>query len=192
MTSDNIEPAYTHPATAAFLRSRGISHSTADRFGLGRVARGRYAGRLTFPYRDGQYRVRAIRYRSVDGREPKVINEAGKGLHIFAVRAADEAVGVICEGEIDAMTAWQCGVKAVGIPGANTWKEEWAYLFRNCEVVKVAMDNDEAGRKGAHYIGRTIKRIGVDVDLAQLAEGQDINDLYLKEGREAVREALGV
>lgn len=191
LDESNIEA--WHPEAAAFYRLRGLTHSTVHRFGLGRVVRGRYAGRLAIPYQDGQYRVRAVRYRAIrPDATPKVLNEAGKGLHLFAIRATDEAVGVICEGEIDAMTAWQCGVKAVGVPGANVWKAEWAYLFRNCDEVIIAFDNDEAGDKGAHTIWRSLNRIGVDVRKALLPPMRDLNDVLVSEGAQAVREVLGV
>jgi DNA primase len=185
---ENVEPF--HPAATAFYRERGLSHSTVHRFGIGRVRSGRYAGRLAFPYEDGCYRVRTVRYRALGSAEPKFLNPAGQKLHLFAVRAADEAVGYICEGEVDTLTAWQCGVKAVGVPGANVWQSEWAYLWRNCERVVIAFDSDEAGQRGTHRIARSLKHIGVDVEYADLPEGMDVNDILVKDGPEAVREVL--
>jgi DNA primase len=185
---DNIEPF--HPAATAFYRERGLSHSTVHRFGLGRVRSGRYAGRLEIPYEDGCYRVRSRRYRALGETSPKFLNPANQKLHLFAVRAADEAIGYICEGEIDAMTAWQCGVKASGLPGANVWQDEWSYLWRNAERVVLALDSDEAGRRGAHRIARSLKRIGIEVEYADLPEGKDVNDILIEHGAAAVREVL--
>ena len=188
--NDNIEA--WHPQAAIFYRARGLRHSTVHRFRLGRVKAGRYAGKLAIPYETGMYSVRGYRYRSLDGREPKYISPAGFKAHIFAPRATNEAVAVLCEGEMDAMSCWNIGVKACAVPGANVWKDEWALMFRNCDEVILAFDADEAGATGRRKVRRSLERYGIDVRYAEVPEGNDINDLMLSGGAKRVREALGL
>ena len=180
---------------AEFLRGRGLAHSTVARFGLG------YTGGLgdahthhclVLPYEDGLGRVRQLRYRPLyDTGGAKYLSDDGAPQHLFAVRAAEQAIGVICEGEIDAMSAWQAGVKAVAVPGAHAWKDEWKWLFRNCRYVVLAMDPDEAGLKAARAMHQSLSSV-VDVQIAPLPEGHDVNDLLVRRGEQAVRDVLGV
>ena len=55
-------PLLSDPDGIAFLQSRGLWHSTADRFGLGVTAKA-YPKRLAIPYTDGLYRTRYVRTR---------------------------------------------------------------------------------------------------------------------------------
>lgn len=99
-----------------------------------------------------------------------------------AIDAADRVL--ICEGEIDALTAIQAGQTAVGVPGWAAFKDEWARDFRGKDVVLV-MDADEAGRRGSLDIARRFQRAGLPAPRQMiLAEGTDLNDFYLaKKGK---------
>ena len=37
---------------------------------------------------------------------------------------------VLVEGESDAQTLWLHGIPALGLPGANSWKEEWRNILK--------------------------------------------------------------
>ena len=52
---------------------------------------------------------------------------------------------VICEGESDAQTLWYHGIPALGIPGANTWKAEWAAFLDGIPTIYVALEPDAGG-----------------------------------------------
>jgi len=94
-----------------------------------------------------------------------------------AIAAADRVL--ICEGEVDALTAIQAGQTAVGVPGWAAFKDEWVRDFRGKDVVLV-MDADDAGRKGALDIGRRFQRAGLLAPRQLiLDEGTDLNDFYL-------------
>ena len=180
---------------AKYARERGLRHSTIDRFSLGYVGSGHYRGRMAIPYQDGMYRVRGIRYRALPGcrlNEVKYLAPYNQKAHIFAPRAADQAVAVICEGEMDAMSCWNVGIKACGIPGATMWQDHWALLFRNCDEVVLAFDADEAGAAGQRKVRRSLRQYGIDVRYPEVPEGNDINDLMLSGGAKAVKGALGL
>ena len=94
-----------------------------------------------------------------------------------AIADADQVL--ICEGEIDALTAIQAGQAAVGVPGWAAFKDEWTRDFRGKDVILV-MDADDAGRKGTLDIVRRFQRAGLPAPRQmKLAEGMDLNDFYL-------------
>lgn len=183
-----------------FLETRGLSHSTVARFRLGYVGvpavgeRARIGGHpvqgtLTLPYEDGIGRVRQIRYRPLYPCPDKYITVAGEKAHLFAVRAADNTVCHVAEGEIDAMSLWQVGLRAVGVPGANNWKPEWRWLFRNCSKVVLCLDPDDSGIRAAQMIYQGLSLV-TDVEVARLPRGQDVNDVLVRYGPQALREAV--
>jgi DNA primase len=183
---------------AAWFRSRGLLHSTVERFGLGytgtdRVSRSLDLRRcLVLPYEDGLGRVRQLRYRPLySGAGAKYLSVGSDPSNLFAVRAADNPVVHLVEGEPDTMIAWQCGFKAVGVPGANNFKDEWRFLFRapHVERVVLAFDPDNAGREAARHLYGLLRQV-TDVDVVKLPEGKDLNDCYLEYGEAMVKEAL--
>ena len=183
--------AFWGSPAAEFARLRGWTHSTIERFALGYVELEHWGPCLAFPYQSGLFQWRGFRYRRLADRKPKVIAPGFK-IHLFAIRAADEAFPVICEGESDCLVSWQCGMKAVGVPGALNWKPEWAWLFRDAREVVLAFDADDAGHRGSHKISRSLTKAGVNWRTADIPEGRDLNDLYLEAGASRVREVLGL
>lgn len=68
-------------------------------------------------------------------------------MSLFNIREAGAKTVFICEGETDTMRLWQEmtgaeDVGVVGIPGAQSWKSEWAELLRGADTVYVILDND--------------------------------------------------
>jgi len=86
------------------------------------------------------------------------MSTTGCKLHLGNQEALSNDTIYICEGEWDGYCmdwllarssklkdAKSCGV--VSLPGADSFKEEWADMFRRKQVI-LLFDNDEAGRKG--------------------------------------------
>jgi 5S rRNA maturation endonuclease (ribonuclease M5) len=183
-----------------FFAKRALDHSTVARFGLG------YTGRLglgrtldlrrclVLPYEDGLGRTRQLRYRPLYPTSgAKYLSEGSAPINLFAVRAIDNPVVHIVEGEIDTMSAWQAGFRATGLPGANNFKDEWKWLFRapHVERVVLALDPDKAGREAAKYIYGLLASV-IDVAIARFPKGMDVNDLLVAGGEDAVKEVLDV
>jgi hypothetical protein len=53
---------------------------------------------------------------------------------------------VLVEGESDTHTLWYQGIPALGIPGADTWKKEWATYLDGIERIYVVIEPDQGGR----------------------------------------------
>ncbi len=88
-----------------------------------------------------------------------------------------ENKGIITEGQLDVITAWQHGIKIITSSfGAHCGENQFILLNRYCDNIILMYDNDEAGQKGtnkAKDIARTNKfnlkikcpfKDGVDLD----------------------------
>lgn len=170
------------PLVYQWLARRGLYHSAVEKFRLG------YDGeRITIPYFDWYGRVTDVTRRSLNGGEPKYLRTANVP---FMVRQANADRLILCEGEIDTITAHMAGFKAMGVPGAKAWEAYWAYLLRDCSVI-IAFDGDDEGRRATARVYQDLKSLGVEVKAAQLPDGEDVNSLWLKGGRELLDQAFG-
>src|ERR671920_1477164 len=52
---------------------------------------------------------------------------------------------VLVEGESDCHTLWFYEIPALGIPGASTWRDEWATYLDGIEKVYVVIEPDQGG-----------------------------------------------
>ncbi len=85
---------------------------------------------------------------------------------------------VLVEGESDTQTLWYHGIPALGIPGADTWKERWAEHLEGIERVYAVIEPDEGGATLREKLAATAA-IRDKVHLVDLAEHKDANGLYL-------------
>lgn len=84
----------------------------------------------------------------------------------------------ITEGEIDALTLWQGGIKnVVGVTcGAGTFHPEWIDQLAKMKKIFLCYDPDDEGQKGAREAGR---RLGYDRCFnVVLPDGQDVNEFF--------------
>jgi hypothetical protein len=85
---------------------------------------------------------------------------------------------VLVEGEIKSLVLTQAGFSAVGIPGANSFKDKWLKLFKPDSVVYVALDPgaDEQARE----IGSALKAGGIEARVCSVP--CKIDDMLVKYG----------
>lgn len=168
-----------------YLADRGLSLAIAQRAGLGVVhdphtGHDGMAGRLSIPYITNTGVV-DIRFRSLDGSDPKYLGLPGAKTHMYNVRGVAEADDYIavCEGELDAITLHHAvGIPAIGIPGASNWKTHYRRLLQDFERVYVFADGDKAGHDFARHLAREVN----GVVIINMPDGEDVNSMYLKEG----------
>ncbi|HXW17143.1 MAG TPA: hypothetical protein VEJ39_02490, partial [Candidatus Acidoferrales bacterium] len=82
---------------------------------------------------------------------------------------------VLCEGESDQQTSTLYNIPALGIPGSQGWRTEYARLpvIKNAERIFVALDSDEDGTKFADKIAK-------DVHIYRLVfPTKDVNELHV-------------
>lgn len=111
---------------------------------------------------------------------PRFLNSSGPVPCLWnhdIIRDADRIL--ICEGEIDALSAICAGHPAVGLPGWSHWKDQWVADFDEKDVLLV-MDADAAGDEGVKSIAASFGRAGRPVPRQiVLPAGLDLND-YLR------------
>jgi DNA primase len=181
---------------AEYLQGRGFGQDAADTYLLGAVGvplpgHEQYEGRLVIPYLTPagcvDLRFRAI----VDAGGPKYLGRDGSTPHLFNVGALwrDSPIIAVCEGELDAIAMEHLvGIPAVGVPGATQWKDKWARLLADYDRVYVMCDGDEAGRT----FGRTLAKTVDETVVIHLPEGEDVNSLAARGGRDAVQAVMGL
>lgn len=122
-----------------FRNERGITKDTLDRFTID----SEQDGSVKFHYPSG-IKVR----RGILGGDREFYTPKGQPVEMFMADDSIYPTMFICEGETDTMRLqqelWKHDVPAlaVGLPGINSWKSEWAEWFAGAEHVFVVLDND--------------------------------------------------
>lgn len=191
-----------------YLHGRGILPATAAAYRLGVVdgtipEHASYAGWISIPYLTRLGGVVSLKFRRLGGGEPKYLTPYPT--RIYNALAFDKAerwgyIG-ITEGEFDSIILdGVCGIPAVAVPGAETWKAhpEWKELFRGFSRVLIFQDQDEdrTGPDGrVRNPGRELAELIVrDLDTAHVVSlpAKDVNDTYLQYGADTIREVAGL
>ena len=175
------------PVAEEYLVLRGLDLEVAAEALLGVVvdplpSHEAFEGRLAIPYVT-QGGVVDIRFRAMGLEEPKYMGISGTQTRLYNVNAIHKAQNfiAICEGEIDTLTLDACvGIPAIGVPGANSWKKHYNRLLQDFEFIYVFADGDKAGVE----FGKMLSKELSGVLTFTMPEGEDVNSMYLKEGRE--------
>ena len=138
---------------------------------------------IVFPVRDRYGKLRFLTRRSVSGRYFYIDGHADKS-NIFGLSEiikGNYRECVVCEGQINALTAWSYGYPAVALLGAGTTNEQMREL--NNTSVKhwiLAYDPDQAGDAGAIRFKKLVRK-DVFIDKINFPAGKDLNDLTKEE-----------
>jgi 5S rRNA maturation endonuclease (ribonuclease M5) len=158
------QAAFADSPAQDYLQSRGIDPATAKAFGCGYSAAWEHwekdktgnwhlrgtDRRVVYPVTNRDGNVIAFHGRAIDEKfldSPK-ISKGDKSLGLFqTLNALENETIAICEGPVDAMALYQCGMNAAALIGtsAGDWLPS-AVAFRK---VFVATDNDDSGNEAA-------------------------------------------
>lgn len=109
----------------------------------------------------------------------------GKGLPVYlyglnVLAKADPKRPVLCvEGESDCHAAWHAGILAVGVPGVNMWRQEWASALDGREVY--IWQEPGEGIKLTQALLRSFPKARV---IVAGDDAKDVADLYRRTGAE--------
>jgi DnaB-like helicase C terminal domain len=147
--------------------------------------------RIVIPVMNARLGVEGVlRYQPNPGRlsgAPKMMAAPGTPRELFPpVEAIEEQAIWLVEGEPDAISATSIGLPAVGIPGAGSWRSEWAPRFAGKDVI-LCCDCDGAGRGLAARAADDLVEHANSVRIVELAPARD--DGY--DIGEMVKEAAG-
>lgn len=116
---------------------------------------------------------------------PRFLNSGGPVPCLWnhdVIRQSDRIL--ICEGEVDALSAVCAGHAAVGLPGWSHWKDQWVADFDGKDVLLV-MDADAAGDEGVKSIASSFRSAGRPLPRqVVLPAGMDLNDYLRNAGTE--------
>ncbi len=136
---------------------------------------------VNIPYRDESGQEIAVRFRtSLDGGDRFRWRKGSKALP-YGLWRLDEARSAgaitIVEGESDAQTLWLHDIPALGVPGASTWRSEWAACLDGIQRIDVVIEPDAGGAAVLDWLGRSSFRDRVR--LIRLEGVKDPSELYL-------------
>jgi len=127
------------------------------------------AGRniVKIPYPNASQETTAIRTRrSLDGSTKFSWRNADKP-HPYGLPAVEKAAAtgyiLFVQGETDYARCAQEGIPAIGIPGANTWKPEWASYFETVEVLYAWQEPGQGGERFVEAITRSFPEVRIVV-----------------------------
>ena len=139
--------------------------------------------------------------------EAKDFTQDSGGAHdFFGIDHIDQTQPVvIVEGEIDALTAWECGIKNVlSVPSGAPMKvtdgkvdasedKKFGFVWSAFDIlqkvpyVTIATDTDTAGQALAEELAR---RIGKDKCRIAKFKYKDLNEAFLAEGADIVKQII--
>jgi DNA primase len=167
-----------------YLNGRGISDELIARHVLG------WNGwRITIPIFTGEGKVvffKQARDPEDKGESPKMIAWPKGHLELYGRENLENELSqvIICEGEFDRLVLEALGFRAVtSTGGAKSFKKEWAKDFESVTEVHICFDNDEAGKSGALRVGQIIPHAKIVELPAEVGEGGDITDFFVRLGR---------
>ncbi len=188
------EALHNSPEGLDYLKSRGLSLETAERFGLGydpawfspeAEEKGKFCPetkRLIIPAGETFYLARAIEplkgYEKQNEGRTQVFN-------LSALYDDTEGPVFVCEGAIDALSIIEAGGNAIALNGAGNIDLLKAALEAQTtkKTLLISFDNDKAGKEGAERLRKELKRLNVSFLTVQglYPEGcKDANEALIK------------
>jgi DNA primase len=163
----------------------------------------RFRARVMFPICDDMGQVIAFsgRVLEADAKAAKYVNSPEtmlftKGAVLFGLHKSmraliDKASAIVCEGQLDLITAFEAGVQNVVAPQGTAFTAQQAHrLRRYVEEVVLCFDADAAGEKAAerslpHLLGENLL-----VRVATMPPGEDPDSLIRGKGAAALSERI--
>lgn len=184
-----------------YLASRCLTDA-AEKFGLGVVSNPTpghemYRGMLSIPYvrfpTPDRWIVVSIRFRCIregctHDYHGKYNSLPGDSPRLYNTRAltVETQIVALCEGELDTISAELAGIPAVGVSGAEAWKPHFADTLLGYKEVVVLADGDDAGKRFASYVQSVLPNARV------VQMPGDVNSVLVSEGRDGLRERIGL
>ena len=126
---------------------------------------------------EGAVRFRLALEKAEDGSDNRFRWRKGSKPLLYGLwrlgQARETGYVVLCEGESDALTLWYHRFPALGVPGANTWRNEWASELDGIGKVYAVIEPDHGGetlwdRLAASPLRERLYRVTLEVP-----DGQD-------------------
>jgi DNA primase len=189
------------------LRERGYANEEILKSGLVIVkddsdrSYDRFRNRVMFPIGNDYGEIIGFSGRTLGDDPAKYVNSPEtpiftKGRVLFglektkrAILAANEAV--VCEGQLDLISAFEAGVENVTAPQGTAFTSQQARLLRRfAESIVLCFDSDTAGRKAVERSLPALLGAGMAVRVARVPAGEDPDSLVRNKGADALRAVI--
>lgn len=163
----------------------------------------RFRHRVMFPICNDIGEVIAFSGRTLetDPQSAKYVNSSetplfSKGNVLFGLHKSKRALigaksAIVCEGQLDLITAFENGVQNVIAPQGTAFTANQARILRRLvEEVVLCFDADAAGMKAAERSLPALLELGLFVRVAEMPAGQDPDSLIRGEGADAFRRQI--
>ena len=108
------------------------------------------------------------------------------GIHKTKRALIDKKAAIVCEGQIDLITAYESGVQNVTAPQGTAFTQRQAQILkRYADEVILCFDSDAAGLKAAERSLPHLLEAGLSVRVAEMPAGHDPDSLIRTEGADA-------
>jgi DNA primase len=113
------------------------------------------------------------------------------GLHMAKPALLDAGSAIVCEGQIDLITAFEAGIQNVTAPQGTAFTESQAILLkRKVDEVVLCFDADAAGQQAAERSMAPLLEANLHVRVATMPPGEDPDSLIRRHGAAAFQERI--
>jgi DNA primase len=175
------------------IEQSGLASSKDDRPGAQLYSR--FRNRVMFPIHNDYGEVVAFSGRTLeaDPKAAKYVNSPEtplftKGRVLYGLDKTkrdliEKNAAIVCEGQIDLISAFEAGVRHVIAPQGTAFTTDQARLLkRYVETVLLCFDSDAAGKKAADRSVPALLSQGLTVKIIALPTGEDPDSLIRKQG----------
>lgn len=171
---------YYHP----YMYGRGLTDELIEKYDIGFdkdfELKGKKNPSITFPIKDETGKVKYIARRSVHTKLFHLLEGIDKPLYGLYELPEGAEVVMVCESVFDALTAVKYGTNAIALLGTGAANQIEEMKKLKARKLILALDPDEAGRRGTARIRKGLKGYKILTELA-IPEGKDLNDLTEEE-----------
>jgi DNA primase len=113
------------------------------------------------------------------------------GFHKSKRALIDAGAAIVCEGQLDLISAFEHGVQNVIAPQGTAFTSEQAQLLsRFVKLVILCFDSDRAGQEAVTRSLPALLKCDMDARVARLPQGQDPDSLIRSEGAPAFQKVI--
>lgn len=160
---------FTHP----YMYTRGLTDELIEKYDIGYD---KYTDCITFPIRDIKGRCLFVARRHTKKKWFNYPVGVEKPLYgIYEMNHKSKEL-YICESFLDAITCNKYGKEAIALLGTGDFKQYSEINKLSQRVIILALDGDDAGKKGIQKLCRYIRKDKL-VYILQVPKDKDINDL---------------
>jgi len=181
----------------------GLASSKDEPPSSGSTLYSRFRNRVMFPIRNDYGEVIAFsgRILEADAKAAKYVNSPEtplftKGRVLYGLDKTkrdliEKNAAIVCEGQIDLISAFEAGIRNVIAPQGTAFTGDQARLLkRYVETVLLCFDSDAAGKKAAARSLPALLSQGLLVKIVALPQGEDPDSLIRRSGPEAFLEVI--